>query len=58
MLALSSAPVGGGSGVVDWVLNIGVLSGYHRTDLSEHAREVTTELDVRGEGAAVDLSRW
>ena len=61
MSALSSAPVGGGPGMVEWVLNIGVRSDYDRTDLSEHAREVAAELDVRGAGVAmftaVDLSR-
>ncbi|MDE0248436.1 MAG: adenosylcobinamide amidohydrolase [Gammaproteobacteria bacterium] len=45
-----------------WVLNIGVGSDYDRTDLSEHAREVAADLDVRGAGVAmftaVDLSRW
>jgi len=48
--------------LVQWVLNIGVGSNYQRTDLSEHAREVAAELDVRGTGVAmftaVDLSRW
>ena len=61
MSALSSAPVGGGPRVVEWVLNIGVRSDYLRTDLAEHAREVVADLNVRGEGVvmftAVDLSR-
>ena len=47
---------------MQWVLNIGVGSNYQRTDLSEHAREVAAELDVRGTGVAmftaVDLIRW
>ena len=58
---LSSAPVGGGPGVAEWVLNIGVRSDYDRTDLSDHADEVAAELDLRGTGVAmftaVDLSR-
>ena len=61
MSVLSSAPVGGGPGVAEWVLNIGVGSDYDRTDLSDHAEEVTTELDLPGTGVAmftaVDLSR-
>lgn len=61
MAVLSSAPVGGGPGLVEWVLNIGVPSGYDRTDLTEHAREVAGELGVRGRGVgmftAVDVSR-
>ena len=59
--ALSSAPVGGGLGHVNWVLNIGVGSDYGRTDLAEHAGEVRAELGLDGAGAAmftaVDLSR-
>ena len=61
MSVLSSAPVGGGLGMVEWVLNIGVGSDYDRTDLSDHAREVTAELDLRGTGVAMftamDLTR-
>lgn len=60
--ALSSAPVGGGSSMVEWALNVGVRSGYDRTDLSEHAREVADELELGGMGVvmftAVDLSCW
>ena len=60
--ALSSAPVGGGFGPIDWVLNIGVASDYGRTDLTEHAGEVLAELDLGGAGVAtftaVDLSRF
>ena len=59
--ALSSAPVGGGFGPVDWVLNIGVGSDYGRTDLDRHAGEVAAQLGLSGSGAsmftAVDLDR-
>lgn len=48
--------------MADWVLNIGVPSGYARTDLCEHSREVAAELALPGEGpamfTAVDLRRW
>ena len=61
MSVLSSAPVGGGPSMAEWVLNIGVGSDYDRTDLSDHAGEVAAELDLRGTGVAmftaVDLSR-
>ena len=61
MSVLSSAPVGGGPGVAEWVLNIGVGSDYDRTDLSDHAREVAGELGLLGTGVAmftaVDLGR-
>lgn len=51
--ALSSAPVGGGSAAVDWLLNIGVPAGYDRTDLDDHARDVATRLGLAGTGAAM-----
>ena len=51
--ALSSAPVGGGFGRIDWVLNIGVASDYGRTDLAEHSGEVAAELDLSGTGVAM-----
>lgn len=61
MSALSSAPVGGGLAEIEWAIIVGVSSDYERTDLSEHAREVETEVGLRGTGAAmftaVDLSR-
>lgn len=51
--ALSSAPVGGGSAAVDWLLNVGVPASYHRTDLAGHAREVASRLGASGTGAAL-----
>ena len=61
MSVLSSAPVGGGPSMAEWVLNIGVGSDYDRTDLSDHAGEVAAELELPGAGVAmftaVDLSR-
>jgi adenosylcobinamide hydrolase len=50
---LSSAPVGGGSAALDWVLNIGVTAGYDRTDLDRHARAVAARLGLTGTGAAL-----
>ncbi|WP_419863473.1 adenosylcobinamide amidohydrolase [Candidatus Poriferisodalis sp.] len=58
---ISSAAVGGGIGQIDWIVNIGVGSGYTRTDLDAHAAEVTAELGLRGPGTAlftaVDVKR-
>jgi adenosylcobinamide hydrolase len=51
--ALSSAPVGGGSAAIDWLLNIGVAAGYDRTDLAEHARDIARRLGLTGTGAAM-----
>lgn len=51
--AISSAPVGGGTAAIDWVLNIGVTDGYRRTDLGAHAREVAAKLGLAGTGAAL-----
>ena len=51
--ALSSAPVGGGLSRPDWLVNIGVDSGYGRTDLAGHAAEVTAGLDLPGQGMAL-----
>lgn len=50
---LSSAPVGGGSAALDWLVNIGVGDRYARTDLEGHAREVAERLALRGTGAAL-----
>jgi len=52
-LALSCAPVGGGSAGLDWLVNIGVTEGYARTDLAAHADEVAGRLGLTGAGAAL-----
>lgn len=52
-LALSSAPVGGGSAGLDWLVNIGVTPGYARTDLAGHAADVAARLGLAGAGAAL-----
>lgn len=51
--ALSSAPVGGGSAAIDWLLNIGVPDGYFRTDLTDHARDIARRLGLTGSGTAM-----
>lgn len=51
--ALSSAPVGGGSCSLDWLLNIGVADGYARTDLDGHAADVARDLGLDGTGTAL-----
>ena len=50
---ISSASVGGGIGQIDWIVNIGVGSGYTRTDLDAHAAEVAADLGLRGPGSAL-----
>jgi len=52
-VALSSAPVGGGSAGLDWLVNVGVTEGYARTDLAGHADEVAARLGLVGTGAAL-----
>ena len=51
--ALSSAAVGGGLSTPAWVMNVGVDSGYRRTDLATHAAEVASDLDLPGRGVAL-----
>lgn len=59
--ALSSAPVGGGTAALDWLVNVGVDAGYDRTDLDAHVREVAARLGLAGTGAglltAADVGR-
>jgi len=51
--ALSSAPVGGGSAAVDWLLNVGVADRYARTDLDDHVRQVAHRVGLAGTGAGL-----
>lgn len=53
VMAISSAPVGGGTAALDWVLNVGVTDGYTRVDLDAHATEVAGRLGLRGTGATM-----
>lgn len=53
VMTVSSAPVGGGTAAVDWILNIGVPGDYHRTDLGAHVRDVAARLALDGTGAAM-----
>ncbi len=53
VMAISSAPVGGGTAAVDWILNIGVVERYQRTDLAAHADEIAARLGLRGTGTAL-----
>lgn len=59
--ALSSASVGGGFSEPAWLLNIGVPYDYTRTDLDEHAAQITARQHLSGTGiamfTAVDVSR-
>ena len=51
--ALSSAPVGGGSAAVDWLVTVGVTEAYGRTDLDQHVGEVARRLGLEGTGAGL-----
>lgn len=51
--ALSSAAVGGGLSRPDWLINVGVDSGYGRTDLAAHADEVAAAFGLPGAGVAL-----
>ncbi len=51
--ALSTAPVGGGLGARNWVLNVQVPAGYARQDLVAHVAEVTAALDLSGAGVGM-----
>jgi adenosylcobinamide amidohydrolase len=55
MLVASTAPVGGGIGVRDWVLNVQVPKGYARHDTDVHVAEVADALglDTRGTGVGM-----
>jgi adenosylcobinamide hydrolase len=57
---LSSAPVGGGWSRPSWLVNMGVALDYARTDLVDHAAQVSGALRLDGAGAmlftAADVS--
>ena len=58
---VSSASVGGGIGVVGWIVSVQVPPTYARTDLAVHAGEVARRHRLPGRGVAlftaVDLAR-
>lgn len=51
--ALGSAPVGGGWGRIGWILNVGVVRHYTRTDLERHASEVADHAGLTGPGVSL-----
>jgi adenosylcobinamide amidohydrolase len=61
MRVASTAPVGGGIGLRDWVLNLQVPEGYARRDTEAHVAEVAASLDLAGVGVgmltAADVGR-
>jgi adenosylcobinamide amidohydrolase len=60
-LAASTAPVGGGIGPRDWVLNAQVPRDYGRRDVDAHVRELTERHGLAGQGVgmltAADVGR-
>jgi adenosylcobinamide amidohydrolase len=61
MQVASTAPVGGGIGRRDWVLNVQVPDGYARRDTEVHVAEVARALGLAGAGVgmltAADVGR-
>jgi adenosylcobinamide amidohydrolase len=61
LLALSSAPYGGGWGERHWILAVQVAGGYHRTDPADHLAGLARDLGLDGPGigmlTAVDVRR-
>ena len=59
LLALSSAPYGGGWGERHWILAAQVAHGYHRTDPADHLAGLARDLGLDGPGigmlTAVDV---
>jgi adenosylcobinamide hydrolase len=53
MRVASTAPVGGGIGQRDWVLNIQVPKGYARRDTEVHVGEVAGALALAGSGVGM-----
>jgi adenosylcobinamide hydrolase len=53
MLAASTASVGGGIGVREWVLNVQVREGYARRDIDAHVAEVAAALGLTGAGVGM-----
>ena len=52
-LAISSAPLGGGLGERQWVINMTVPTGYQRLDPEVHLAEVAAGLGLRGPGVGL-----
>lgn len=61
-LAIASAPLGGGIGRREWVLNAQVADTYARTDLEMHLSKIAAEAGLSGKGigflTAADVDRW
>jgi adenosylcobinamide amidohydrolase len=61
LLAASTAPVGGGIGRRDWVVNAQVPRAYRRRDVDAHVRELAEGLGLAGHGVgmltAADVGR-
>ncbi|EEP72121.1 hypothetical protein MCAG_02448, partial [Micromonospora sp. ATCC 39149] len=53
LLAVSSAPLGGGIGVRHWVVNATVPMSYHRDDPADHLAELAGQLGLDGPGVGL-----
>jgi adenosylcobinamide hydrolase len=52
-LAISSAPLGGGTGARDWIVNAQVARDYSRIDIDDHLAEIARAQGCRGEGVGM-----
>ncbi|GAA2714758.1 adenosylcobinamide amidohydrolase [Micromonospora olivasterospora] len=53
LLAVSSAPLGGGIGVRNWAVNATVPMSYHRDDPAAHLAELADQLGLDGPGVGL-----
>lgn len=62
VLAVASAPLGGGMGLRSWVVNVQVPLAYDRLDPADHIRDIVGALGLSGEGVgfltAATVRRW
>ncbi len=53
MIVASTAAIGGGYGVRQWILNLQVPHDYRRTDVNRHVGQIARDLELRDEGVGM-----
>ncbi|MDE3140118.1 MAG: adenosylcobinamide amidohydrolase [Acidobacteriota bacterium] len=53
MIVASTAAIGGGYGVRQWILNLQVPHDYRRTDVDGHVAQIARELELRDKGVGM-----
>jgi adenosylcobinamide amidohydrolase len=53
MIVASTAAIGGGYGVRQWILNLQVPHDYRRTDVDRHVAQIARDLEMRDEGVGM-----